>query len=164
MEATPALVLLRMTTRLDLGQRQSIFKQIYHLHPSWMTPTKLIYSYINIYRYVRCMCRSDSPVSRSVVIDDRTAVLILFRPLKDLSAEQLVTGRVHNILTKALILGNMVVACLRVTVGLRGRLLSPWSLQYCSHFICQQCSSLSIQVGDGRSSLYRSTSWLTLEL
>ncbi len=45
------------------------------------------------------MCRSDSPVSRSVVIDDRTAVLILFRPLKDLSAEQLVTGRVHNILT-----------------------------------------------------------------
>ncbi len=41
------------------------------------------------------MCRSDSPVSRSVVIDDLTAVLILFRPLKDLSAEQLVTGRVH---------------------------------------------------------------------
>ncbi len=35
------------------------------------------------------MCRSDSSVSRSVVIDDRTAVLILFRPLKDLSAEQL---------------------------------------------------------------------------
>ncbi len=59
--------------------------------------------------------RSDSPVSRSVVVDDRTA---LFRPLKDLSAEQLVTGRVHNILTKALMLGKMVVACLRVTVGL----------------------------------------------
>ncbi len=38
------------------------------------------------------MCRSESPVSRSVVIDDRTVVLILFRPLKDLSAEQLVTG------------------------------------------------------------------------
>ncbi len=77
------------------------------------------------------MCRSDSPVSRSVVIDDRTAVLILFRPLKDLSAEQLVTGRVHNILTKALMLGNMVVACLRVTVGLCGRLLylhGPYSI------------------------------------
>ena len=27
---------------------------------------------------------------------DRNAVFILFRPLKDISAEQLVTGRVHN--------------------------------------------------------------------
>ena len=107
----------------------------------------------------RCMC---SPVNCSVVIDDRIAVLNRFSPLNDLSAEQLVTGSVHKILTKARMLGYMPVACLRVTVGLRGRLLSPCSLRCCSHFICQQCSSLWMQSGDGRSSRYRSTSWLSL--
>ncbi len=35
------------------------------------------------------MCRRNSPVNRSC-----TAVFILFRPLKDLSAEQLVTGTI----------------------------------------------------------------------
>lgn len=35
------------------------------------------------------------------------ADLILLNPLKDLSAEQLVTGGVHKMLTKTLILGYM---------------------------------------------------------
>ena len=52
-----------------------------------------------------CTVKSVSPVSHSVVMDDRKAVLIRFSPLKDRSAEQVVTGRVHKILNKALILG-----------------------------------------------------------
>ena len=38
-----------------------------------------------------------SPVKRELVIVDLKGVLILLRPLKDLSAEQLVTGRVQRI-------------------------------------------------------------------
>ena len=54
----------------------------------------------------RCMFSSVSPVSRCVDIDDRRAIYIRFTPLKDLSTKQLVTGRVHKILTSALILGT----------------------------------------------------------
>ena len=56
-------------------------------------------------------------------MDERNGVLIRFRLLNALSAEQLVTGRVHRMLTNALIFGNIVVACLRVTAGLDGKLL-----------------------------------------
>ena len=50
-------------------------------------------------------------MSRSVPIDEHRAVLILFTALKDLSAEQLVTGNVQRILSSAHTLGNIVVAC-----------------------------------------------------
>ena len=66
----------------------------------------------------QCMCRRVSPVNHSVVIDDRIAVLIRFSPLNDHSAEQLVTGSVHKILTKARMLGYMHMACLKVTGGM----------------------------------------------
>lgn len=51
------------------------------------------------------MCRSVSPVTRSVIIVDRKGVLILLSALKDLSAEQLVTGKVHMMAINALMLG-----------------------------------------------------------
>ena len=54
----------------------------------------------------RCTVRSVNPVSLCVVIDDRKGDLIRFRLLKDLSAEQLVTGRVHRILISALTFGS----------------------------------------------------------
>ena len=44
------------------------------------------------------MCRSESPDSLSVVMHERKAVFILFSPLNDLSAEHVVTGKVHMIL------------------------------------------------------------------
>ena len=65
----------------------------------------------------RCKVRSVSPVSRCVVMDDRNAVLMHFSPVKDLSAEQLVTGSVHSIVTNALMLGYIELACLTVTTG-----------------------------------------------
>ena len=100
----------------------------------------------------RCICRSVNPVRRFVTIDDRTAVFILFMALNDRSAEQLVTGRVHKILSSARMLGNIAVACRRVYVGVFGKLASPCRLSSCCHFIHQQCSSPSKQSRDGRSS------------
>ncbi len=44
-----------------------------------------------------CKRNSESPVSLLVVLDDLVAVLIRLRPLNDRSAEQLVTGSVHNV-------------------------------------------------------------------
>ena len=110
----------------------------------------------------RCTVRSVSPVSRCVVMADRKGVLIRFRLLNDLSAEQLVTGRVHRRLIKALMLGNIDVACLRAAAGLEGKLLCPCSFRCCCHFIIQQCTSEVTQCGDGRSSWYMSTSSLIL--
>ena len=112
----------------------------------------------------RCMCSSESPDSLSVVIHERKTVLTRFSPLKDLSAEHVVTGRVHRILTSVVMLGHIQVVCRRVSLGVDGRLFWPWSFNCCCHFICQQCSSLSTQSGDGRSPTYISTNWLTLVL
>lgn len=55
------------------------------------------------------MCRSVSPVNRSVTIEDRRGVLILLSALKDLSAEQLVTGKVHMMAISTLMLGYIGV-------------------------------------------------------
>ena len=58
-----------------------------------------------------------------MVIEDLKAVLIRLSPLKDLSAEQLVTGRVHKMQIKALMFGYIAEVCLIVVVGLTGRLV-----------------------------------------
>ena len=47
-----------------------------------------------------------------MVINDRKVVLMRLSPLKDVSAEQLVTGRVHKMLINARILGYIVEVCL----------------------------------------------------
>ena len=51
--------------------------------------------------------------------------LILLRPLKDFSAEQLMTGRVQRILTRDVTLGNIELTCFKVSVRLVGKVLSP---------------------------------------
>ena len=43
-----------------------------------------------------------------------------FRLLKDLSADQLVMGRMHRILVNILIFGYIEVTCLRVAAGVDG--------------------------------------------
>ena len=53
-----------------------------------------------------CRCRSASDVSRSLLIVDLSAVLILFRPLNDRSAEQEVTGSVQRISSSTLMFGK----------------------------------------------------------
>ena len=58
-----------------------------------------------------------------MVIEDLEAALIRLSPLRDLSAEQLVTGRVHKMLIKALIVGYIAEVCLIVAVGLNGMLV-----------------------------------------
>ena len=88
-------------------------------------------------------------MSCSVPIDDHKAVFISFTALKDLSAEQLVTGNVHRIQISVRMLGNIVVACRSACVGMLGNLICPCS---CCHFIYQQCSSPSMQSRGGRSS------------
>ena len=111
---------------------------------------------------LRCMFSSVSPVSHCVNIDDRRAIFIRFSPLKDLSAEQLVTGRVHKILTSNLIFWYIEVVCLRVVVGVDGKLSWPCSFRYCCHLICQQSSTLLMQSGDGRSLRYMVARLFTL--
>ena len=110
----------------------------------------------------RWMWRRVNPVNRSVTIDERRGVLILLSPLNDLSAEQLVTGSVHKIVTNALILGYIGVTWRSVTVRVEGKLASPFSLSSCCHFNRQQCSSLWTHSGDGKSSLYISASCMVL--
>ena len=51
-------------------------------------------------------------------MDDRTGVWILFRLLKNFSAEQLVIGRVHRLLINSLMFGYIEVARLRAAAGL----------------------------------------------
>ena len=51
----------------------------------------------------RFMFSNVSPVSRCVDIDDQGAIIIRFSLPRTLSSEQLDTGRVHKILTSALI-------------------------------------------------------------
>ena len=57
------------------------------------------------------MCNRVSPLSLLLVILDRNGVI---RLLNDLFAEQVVKGRVHRILTRAEMLGYMILTCLRV--------------------------------------------------
>ena len=72
------------------------------------------------------------------------------------------TGRVHKILTSALIFGYIEVVCLRVVVGVDGKLSWPCSFRYCCRVICQQSNLLLMQSGDGRSSRYMVARLLTL--
>ena len=53
----------------------------------------------------RWMWTRVSPVNRSIIIEDRRGDLIVLSPLKDLSAEQLVTGKVHMMAISTLMLG-----------------------------------------------------------
>ena len=49
-------------------------------------------------------------VRRSLEVVDLNTVLILFRPINDLSAEQEVTGSVERMWSNSLILGNRQLA------------------------------------------------------
>ena len=69
-----------------------------------------------------CIWRSKSKSSQSSV--GHYGVLILFSLLKDLSAEQLVTGRVQSILIRTEMLGYMELVCFKVSVRLVGNLYS----------------------------------------
>ena len=61
------------------------------------------------------MCRrSDSLDSLSAVKHEQIAVFILFSSLNDLTAEHLVTGKVHIILIRALMLEYIEVVFLKV--------------------------------------------------
>ena len=91
---------------------------------------------------------------QSVIIEDRRGVLILFSPLKDLSAEQLVTGKVHMMVISTWMLGYIGVTRRRVEERVVGKLALPFSRNCFCHFSYQQCSSLSTQSGDGKSSSY----------
>ena len=72
-------------------------------------------------------------------MEDRKAVFVHVNPLKD---EQLVTGKVHKMVTNTLMFGYIEVACLRVVVGLDGKLDWPCSDRCCCHFNFQQSNSL----------------------
>ena len=64
-------------------------------------------------------------MSLVVVIEERSDVFVLFRLLNDRSAEQVVTGRVANMVNKTLMLGYIIVVSGSVLLGQSGRLASP---------------------------------------
>ena len=72
----------------------------------------------------RWMCNKVSPLSLLFVILDQNVVFILFKLLNNLSAEHVVMGRVHRILTRATMLGYMLLMCLGVRMRLLGKLFS----------------------------------------
>ena len=72
-----------------------------------------------------CIWRGVRPVSLVLVIVDLKGALILFSPLRDHSAEKLVTGRVQSILIRIEMLGYMELICFKVSVRLVGKLPSP---------------------------------------
>ena len=61
-------------------------------------------------------------MSLVVVIEERSDVFVLFRLLNDRSAEQVVTGRVANMVNKTLMLGYIRVVSGSVLLGQSGRL------------------------------------------
>ena len=85
-----------------------------------------------------CKWRSDNAVSRSFPMVDLRAVLMRLSPLKDRSEEQLVTGKVHKINSKALMFGNIDVACGKDRDGVVGKDVWPCKVCCCFHFMCQQ--------------------------
>ena len=112
----------------------------------------------------RCIWSRESPDSLSVVMHERKGVFIRFNPLNDLSAEHVVTGKVHMIRTSALTFGNIEVVCLRAILGVPGKLASPCCCCCFTHFIFQQCSSLWMQSEDGRSPMKLSANFITVVL
>ena len=56
-------------------------------------------------------------MSLVVVIEERSDVFVLFRLLNDRSAEQVVTGRVANMVNKTLMLGYILVVSGSVLLG-----------------------------------------------
>ena len=64
-------------------------------------------------------------MSLVVVIEERSNVFVLFKLLNDRSAEQVVTGRVANMVNKTLMLGYILVVSGSVLLGQSGRLASP---------------------------------------
>ena len=64
-------------------------------------------------------------MSLVVVIEERSDVFVVFRLLNDCSAEQVVTGRVANMVNKTLMLGYILVVSGSVLLGQSGRLASP---------------------------------------
>ena len=88
-----------------------------------MTPVKLVYNVFNININISVyMAREDK---RSFPIVDLRGVLILFSPLKLLSAEQEVTDKVQRINNRTLIFGKRneawgsVYACTLSTASLK---------------------------------------------
>ena len=81
---------------------------------------------------------SDNAVSRSFAMVDLRAVLMRLSPLNDRSDEQLVTGSVHRINSKVLMLANIAVACGRERNGVVGKEAGPCTLCWFFHFMCQQ--------------------------
>ena len=75
-------------------------------------------------------------------MEDRKAVFVHFSLLKDLSADQLVTGRVHKMVTNTLMFGYTEVTCLKVVVRLDNKLQCPRSVRCCCHFNFQQSNLL----------------------
>ena len=74
-----------------------------------------------------CKWRSASDVRRSLPIVDLSAVLILFRPLNDRSAEQEVTGSVQSMCNSSVMFGNIELARGSVNERVVGSDRSPWS-------------------------------------
>ena len=72
-----------------------------------------------------CRWRSASDVRRSLPIIDLSAVLILFKPLNDRSAEQEVTGSVQSMRNSSVIFGNSELARGRVKERVVGSDCSP---------------------------------------
>ena len=64
-------------------------------------------------------------MSLVVVIEERSDVFVLFRLLNDRTSEQVVTGRVANMVNKTLMLGYILVVSGSVLLGQSGRLASP---------------------------------------
>ena len=61
-------------------------------------------------------------MSLVVVIEERSDVFVLFRLLNDRTSEQVVTGRVANMVNKTLMLGYIRVVSGSVLLGQSGRL------------------------------------------
>ena len=94
-------------------------------------------------------------------MDERNDVFVLFSPLNDLLAEQLVTGIVERMLSKTRMFGYIEVACPSASKGVEGKLLNPCSCESRDHSTCQHPSSPFKQLDDGRSSLYNSAITVT---
>ena len=72
----------------------------------------------------RWTARKLSSDKRAPDIDERNVVFVRFSPLNDLSAEHVVTGSVHKMLSSTRMFGYIELAYLSAPKGLEGKLLA----------------------------------------
>ena len=134
---------------------------VYHSHSPGVRSGKCVNSCLNVDGNITVYVEKCEPSQTRVGHGKSEGSLNSFQPTEGSFGR---ARRVERILTRAIMLGNMGLTCLKVSARFVGKLLSPCSRSCCCYFIFQMCSSISKQSRDVGSSSYSSAGSLTLKV